>query len=335
MLLADHQYLCDLFLRSEETGETRVNWYIGVVTAATGGLVALVTKSPLPWDRMLPLVLGAIVFLLAFGLVTLFRILQRNRTSDGFKKDLDRVRELFREHFDPEYVLVDYQPMRAPAKRRGSSERTRFQKFFDQLAKVRKFGGLAYTVAALNSVLVGALAYVWTLGRSPHPLRIAAGALALSGVAHAVLITIYELLGKRGLMNDGITHAGGVVCKSNGQSVEYLIVRPKANEFEWVLPKGHIEKGETPAQAAVREVKEETGVTAKVLRRLGTVSFTLKDKNIRAEFYLMAVEKEGALHEKRKIEWVSYERALSELTHSQSKAMIVKAAEKDHLRFEI
>src|SRR6185436_8683265 len=98
LLLADHKYFCDLFLRSEELGETRVNWYIGIVTGAVGGLVALITKSGQPWTNVKALVIAAIIALLAFGTVTLFRILKRNRTSDGFKKDLDRVRQIFRDH---------------------------------------------------------------------------------------------------------------------------------------------------------------------------------------------------------------------------------------------
>jgi 8-oxo-dGTP pyrophosphatase MutT (NUDIX family) len=329
LLLADHQYFRDLFLRSEELGETRVNWYIGIVTGATAGLVALITKSGQPWANLRALVVGAILGLLAFGVVTLFRILQRNRTTDGFKKDLDCLREIFRAHFDPESVLVDYQPLRRPNKRRKRTDRStkpsKFEKFLKELGKVRKFGGLAYTVAALNSVLVGALAGAWTYGRFAHPLRIAGAAFVLSGVAHAVLITIHDLLGKWKRKEDGITHAGGVVFKRKELSVEYLIVRPSDNDFEWVLPKGHIEPGEESAAAAVREVREETGVTAKTLRRLGTVSFSTNSKDVRADFYLMEAEKEGDAGDGRELNWVSYEKALRELTHNQSKAMLKQA----------
>jgi ADP-ribose pyrophosphatase YjhB (NUDIX family) len=190
---------------------------------------------------------------------------------------------------------------------------------------VRKFGGLAYTVAAINSVLVGALAYEWTLDGWPHPLRISAAAFALSGLAHAVLITVHDLLGKKKLKSDGLTHAGGVVSRMNGGSVEYLLIRPTGNNFEWVLPKGHIKENETADQAAVREVREETGMNAKVLRPLGTVSFSFKGKEIRAEFYLMELLAAGAAGEDRDLEWVSYDEALCQLTHNQSKAMVKRA----------
>jgi 8-oxo-dGTP pyrophosphatase MutT (NUDIX family) len=41
----------------------------------------------------------------------------------------------------------------------------------------------------------------------------------------------------------------------------------------WSLPKGHIEDGETPEQAAIREVAEETGITSEIERSLGVIDF--------------------------------------------------------------
>ncbi len=41
----------------------------------------------------------------------------------------------------------------------------------------------------------------------------------------------------------------------------------------WSLPKGHVEPGESPETAAVREVAEETGITGRVVGRLGTIDF--------------------------------------------------------------
>ena len=41
----------------------------------------------------------------------------------------------------------------------------------------------------------------------------------------------------------------------------------------WSLPKGHIEAGETPEQAAIREVAEETGIQSEISRELGIIDF--------------------------------------------------------------
>jgi len=47
----------------------------------------------------------------------------------------------------------------------------------------------------------------------------------------------------------------------------------KRGRLLWSLPKGHIEDGETPEQAAVREVAEETGISGEILGELGTIDF--------------------------------------------------------------
>lgn len=41
----------------------------------------------------------------------------------------------------------------------------------------------------------------------------------------------------------------------------------------WSLPKGHIERGETREDAAVREVEEETGIRGRIVAPLGTINF--------------------------------------------------------------
>jgi 8-oxo-dGTP pyrophosphatase MutT (NUDIX family) len=69
------------------------------------------------------------------------------------------------------------------------------------------------------------------------------------------------------------TSAGGLVV-DHGLSIAALIGRlDRRGRLLWSLPKGHIEPGETPEQAAVREVQEETGIIGRVLAPLGTIDF--------------------------------------------------------------
>ncbi|HXU44080.1 MAG TPA: NUDIX hydrolase [Thermoanaerobaculia bacterium] len=62
--------------------------------------------------------------------------------------------------------------------------------------------------------------------------------------------------------------AGGLVV--DGERVLLISTR---NGRRWQLPKGHIEEGETAEQAAVREVREETGVTGRILAALPGVEY--------------------------------------------------------------
>jgi len=73
------------------------------------------------------------------------------------------------------------------------------------------------------------------------------------------------------------TSAGGVVFRRTDSGVRVLLIRdPYAN---WGLPKGHLEPEETPEQAAVREVEEETGLRElAVVDRLPTIDWYFRDR---------------------------------------------------------
>ena len=72
------------------------------------------------------------------------------------------------------------------------------------------------------------------------------------------------------------TSAGGVVFRRGEQPSILLIRDPYEN---WGLPKGHIEGGETPAQAALREVEEETGLAhLAVVAQLPTIDWYFRDR---------------------------------------------------------
>ena len=65
--------------------------------------------------------------------------------------------------------------------------------------------------------------------------------------------------------------AGGVVYRKNEDGkLEILLIRVRSR---WSFPKGNIEKGEPKDQAALREVKEETGVDAEIVSYLGEVDY--------------------------------------------------------------
>ncbi|WP_424245595.1 8-oxo-dGTP pyrophosphatase MutT (NUDIX family) [Elusimicrobium posterum] len=82
---------------------------------------------------------------------------------------------------------------------------------------------------------------------------------------------------------------GGVVLE--GRSVLLVQVRNMKGRKIWTFPKGHIEEGETPRQAALREVLEETGYKTTIVRPLIRVhyAFTFQGNYIKktVQWYLM------------------------------------------------
>ena len=89
------------------------------------------------------------------------------------------------------------------------------------------------------------------------------------------------------------THAGGVVFRRDPDAVRFLLVTAKNQTKEWVLPKGHIEEGESAPETAVREVLEESGVEARVVELLGRLEFDGRRGWIRADFFLMEFTGDG------------------------------------------
>lgn len=80
------------------------------------------------------------------------------------------------------------------------------------------------------------------------------------------------------------TSAGGLVVQEAGGGHQAAVIarRNRAGRLEWCLPKGHLEGTETPAQAAVREIAEETGIIGMVVQELGTIDywFTGTDRRV-------------------------------------------------------
>ena len=67
---------------------------------------------------------------------------------------------------------------------------------------------------------------------------------------------------------------GGVIL--DGRKVLLVQVKNMKGKKIWTCPKGHIEAGETPRQAALREVLEETGYKATIIRPMIRVKYAFK-----------------------------------------------------------
>jgi 8-oxo-dGTP pyrophosphatase MutT (NUDIX family) len=67
--------------------------------------------------------------------------------------------------------------------------------------------------------------------------------------------------------------AGGVVVRRLRGAWQLAAIRPAGKTDVWALPKGLIGRREEPAATALREVTEETGVTGRLVQKLGDVRY--------------------------------------------------------------
>ena len=121
------------------------------------------------------------------------------------------------------------------------------------------------------------------------------------------------------------THAGGVVVRRDGPALRYLVVTSNTESRSWVLPKGRIEPGEAPVEAAYREVLEESGVRASVRESLDTIEFEGRKGYVRAEYFLMEFISDSDPSEDREKKWLELADALDALPFPGAQELILKA----------
>jgi len=121
-------------------------------------------------------------------------------------------------------------------------------------------------------------------------------------------------------------------------------IRPQGKPGIWALPKGKIDPGESAAEAAVREVREETGVEGRLVEKLGDVRYTYtatwegaKGEKIFkiVSFFLLTAGagRIGEIDEAMRVEvdearWLPLDDAPRLLTHKGEREMVAKAIEK-------
>lgn len=100
----------------------------------------------------------------------------------------------------------------------------------------------------------------------------------------------------------------------------------------WSLPKGHVEEGETAADAAVREVEEETGIRGRVLAPLGSIDFwfVAEDRRVHKTVHHHLLEAVGgelsdADAEVAEVAWVPLGELAERLGYADERALVDKA----------
>jgi ADP-ribose pyrophosphatase YjhB (NUDIX family) len=91
-------------------------------------------------------------------------------------------------------------------------------------------------------------------------------------------------------MTEVVQAAGGLVVRRRGGVLQIVVVHRPA-QADWSYPKGKLECGETHEEAAQREVREETGMTCRLLRFVGHVEYIdRKGRPKVVAYWLMAPE---------------------------------------------
>jgi 8-oxo-dGTP diphosphatase len=133
--------------------------------------------------------------------------------------------------------------------------------------------------------------------------------------------------------------AGGVVLRRVRGEWRLAAIRPGGKDDVWALPKGLVGRGESPADTALREVVEETGVEGRLVEKLGDVRYVYTWSGERVfkvvSFFLVRYVR-GRLgdipdrfrHEVAEARWLPLDEAPKLLSYKGEREMAAKALER-------
>jgi 8-oxo-(d)GTP phosphatase len=131
-------------------------------------------------------------------------------------------------------------------------------------------------------------------------------------------------------MKEEILAAGGVVVDDKlGVRRVLLVHRPRYDD--WSFPKGKLDAGESVEQAALREVKEESGLKCRIVRELAVTSYRYRTRNKgrlkpkSVHYFLMeplSRRIKVPVDEVDRAEWLEIDEAAKKLTYAQDRKLL-------------
>jgi 8-oxo-dGTP pyrophosphatase MutT (NUDIX family) len=129
------------------------------------------------------------------------------------------------------------------------------------------------------------------------------------------------------------TSAGGVVHRTEGGRLEIVLVRRRQPPL-WALPKGTPDSGETLAETAIRETREETGLQVEIEEPISAITYFFVHGRTRfhktVHFFLMhpiGGRLEDHDHEFDEVRWVHIDEAPRVMNHATERGVVQRAAE--------
>lgn len=134
------------------------------------------------------------------------------------------------------------------------------------------------------------------------------------------------------------TSAGGFVLSADGSfRVAVIGRRNRGGRIDWCVPKGHPEGSETNEQAALREVREETGLVAEIIETLGSIHYEFSTPTAiisKTVHHFLMQQTGGELtidndpdHEAVDIRWIPLALLAEELTHENERRLALVVQE--------
>lgn len=120
-----------------------------------------------------------------------------------------------------------------------------------------------------------------------------------------------------------VLQSGAIVVRTHDNGARILLVSAKKSPEAWIFPKGHLELGESPEDAALREAYEETGIRGVVIGAVGApLEFVSGHERVLVQYYLIYARSAGVSPEGRSTQWCSLPEAQERLSHEDARALL-------------
>lgn len=134
------------------------------------------------------------------------------------------------------------------------------------------------------------------------------------------------------------TSSGGVLYRLKEGILEVALILRTTQKGKkvWCLPKGKVEKAESPEETALREVREETGMEGEIVQKLGSINYWFHSPEDKAKvhktvhFYLMKYLSGSPQEHDWEVEdvsWFNLKEALALMAYETEKEIVQRLRE--------